>query len=196
MKQDKSQSRLFAVGLSLVVVWALLFEVGRRLPFLYTESALQVRALVVFPLLLIAMTWLAFIHRWRSTNQTGYRMAMAGYAASGPRLRASVLMMVGLVFVSAVLAWTSIIVPIWFTRWLVAERTSLEFSVVAVESGGRFREVRLRDMRDGSEASLPLTGGFATSPIRRGELICAEVKQSYAGTLVEKMQSGSCGSRH
>lgn len=102
------------------------------------------------------------------------------------------MMLAGLVFLPAGLAWTSIIAPIWITQWLAVDKTRLEFSVVAVERVGRFREARLRDARGGSEVSLPLAGGFASSPIQRGEVICAKVKRSFAGAIVEELRSGPC----
>jgi hypothetical protein len=175
-----------------VVAWMLLFGQGRQLPFLHTEAMFRVRAYVIFPLLLVTLAWFSFFHKWEMTGRTGYRMAMSSVKTTGQRIKLTALALLGLFVVSGTLAWTAVAVPIWFTVALGKESSRTEYRVVQVTGSGRFREAHLTRLSDGEQVTLPLTRGYASIPIRAGEVVCATLKTSITGALVTELQSGGC----
>lgn len=173
-------------------VWTLIIISGTRLSYLYTEFSFQIRAFVLFPLLLIGLAYFCFIYH-KPNQKTGYRQAMSNLRTRKDRIKATAWGLLGLISIPATIAWTSVAFPAWAANLLANERyvKAYEISDITVRSGAVWSTLFDLDLMDPStkeSAVLRLRRSqYDQSLWKRGEHICVQGRMSMLGTIIDNV---------
>src|SRR6266853_720697 len=179
---------VFLTCIGVVLLWFVIYESSRRLPYLYTSFAFNIRAFVIFPVLTTLISWFLFIRKWREGGKTGYQMAMEKLEKRRERIKQTLLSLVGLILVSSTLAWTSIAFSVWATALIASAPFAQRYRVGDIRAVSSFYDVSLTGLSGNQEVALRLTPermqqrNWAT-----GEIVCVCGRSSIFGTIVESI---------
>lgn len=200
-KIDRTSSLRKKIGWLMLTgggLWMLIVVTGTRLSYLYTDFSFQIRAFVLFPLLLIALVYFGFIYH-KPNQKTGYKQAMSNLHSRKDRIKTTTWGLLGLILIPATIAWTSIAFPAWAAKLLATEKyeKSYEITDITVRSGAVWSTLFDLDLTD------PLTKERVVLRLRRsqydqshwrsGEHICVQGRASMFGTIIDDVSKRSVG---
>lgn len=174
-----------------IAAWILVVKTGERLPYLVTPFSRNVRAMLVFPVLLAALAWLVYGYRWRQTGLTGYAMHMAKLGSKTDRIKQTILSACGLLLLPAAVSWTSV----YFTAWAAYSVANSPFAetyrIVDKQPTTRGFALEMRNHATDSTVSLRVSSELA-GDLRSGTIVCASGRSSAFGTVVESLVGTHC----
>lgn len=181
---------LFIGAMAAVAIWFLAFETARRLPYLYTPFAFNVRAYLVAPAIMSVMVWFTLIHKWEESGKTGYRMALDALPILREKIKLSFGGLAGLVLITAGLAWTFIAFPILAAYLLAFQPYAEVYRVDRLEAVSIRYDVWMTNPDTGEEVALRQSAEQVSKQRRDwnpGDMVCARGRTSVFGTLIESL---------
>ncbi len=175
----------------LIGAWILLTWSGSRLSYLITPWSREVRAFVAFPLVLGSLAWGIFGFRWKATGLTGYEMRMREIDSPRKRRVQITGLVVGLLFLSGSLAWTSADLAACLAYVAPSQSFEESFVLLDVKPASRGWTLRLWDRRTQSESTL-LVSPEVGSRLRSARSVCVQGRSSIFGSMVEAVDSVAC----
>lgn len=178
-------------------------NLGLRVAYFYTPLAFEIRAFVIFPILVIPPLYFLFLYKKniRGKEQTVWRVYLENLASKGQKqnIYSIVLGLVALSLFSGIIAWSSI-----FIAACVAELAAhLPFSQTYTITEITTRRMRPR-VFDLSLAknSTEIDGTILRLTRQRyeehywkvGDVICVHGRTSIFGSVADTLTKGDCGS--
>jgi hypothetical protein len=148
---------------------------------------------LLFPSLVLLLVWFGFVHRWRGTGKSGYRMAMDKLESRGARLKNTAIGLFGLIAIPAIFSWSSVVYAAW-AAYLLSHNPFLEaYRITDVRAVSNYYELDLEGTSNRQQASLPVRkNAFDDGGWRVGDVICARGRSSPLGTIVESISARAC----
>jgi hypothetical protein len=172
-----SRLRNFATVLPLgvLVVLVVLDNELERVPYLYTESSLWMRVVILFPLYLAIFLALP----WKSEGAVLFAQQDAALLV---RLGALVLGAAGM-------AWLSISIAVWLATVSEGLTSEERYRIKKISCLRDLCQVQMQSLRSAEVVRLPLPRTqVTTGPIEVGYLVTAEEKDTFFGTLVRRIE--------
>lgn len=175
-------------------VWAWVISTGMRLPYLRTDFGFQVRAYLVFPLIVSGYFYWGFIYKKAGSRLTGYQQAMKRISKDD-RVKVTLWIIPSAFIFSGFIAWTSIAFPAWATMLLANESVAKKYEVADITTEGgpmwstRF-DLQLTDIESQEVVSLLLTKArYEQHKWKRSEMLCALGRRAVFGTVIDTTTS-------
>lgn len=194
---SKQPSKLTLMTVFLVVLfWVAIVMSGVRLPYIYTDFSFQFRAYILFPILFGTLCYFMFFYRFKGRKDNAYNLRMKKVSSSKDKAKLIAVLSVGLVFIPAIISWTSIAFPAWVTKLMATEAYLQSFKVSKVNNRGSSGVDLVLLGRDKSEqVTLHLSNSrYREQHWKVGNEICIEGRTSAFGTISD-YESKSCNSK-
>lgn len=180
-----NRKRAFIVCICAVLCWIALVRVGERLPYLDTIFAQRIRYFAIFPLLTAFFAWFIFVHKWKESGKTGYRMRIDSLSSRRERIKQLLISVSLLPLLTAGLTWTSIFLSACGAYLLPGTPTAQQFKVLNRKAVGNQIEIIMLGVADGETAWLRLTTeNYSLRKWKDGEILCAKGKSTVLGTII------------
>jgi hypothetical protein len=194
--------RWYHVAVAFVLVWTIGLEFADRLPYLRTAISFDIRALIVFPLLLGPLVYLVFFRTYASMGgTTAYRYRMDSLPSQRERIRRSVVAIFAMPAICAGIAYSTIEVPAWIAYVTASVPFSHTYVVTQIKHlGGPLWTARydltLSEIDREKSVNLILTRQpYLKDHWGLGYVTCVQGRTSVFGSIVQSMLKGPCASR-
>jgi hypothetical protein len=196
---DEARIKIYAwLSMAVIVIWAMSFIFGSRLPYLYTDFAFKVRAFVIFPVLLGTLSYFAFLYKnERSGWRTGYNIVMKGLPSRREKIKRILLTIVAFPALSAAFSWTFIAFPILAAELTASTLFSQTYTITEIRARGGAVWSTLFDLtlvKDASETvDLRLNRRrYEAHHWKVGDVICVRGRTSIFGSIADTVTKGPC----
>lgn len=185
------------VIISIVCLWGLAISIGLHLPYLRSDVSLNLRLCVLFPAILLPLSYIAFFYRGRrGDSPTGYALAMSGLPSNRERVLATVNGMIGLVLIPLFVAWSSFVLTAWATELAARAPTSQLYQVVSIRRWGgplwsMAYDLTLRRQDNHEGFVLPIgPSAYEDLQLVPGDLVCVSGRTWLLGTIADQISKG------
>lgn len=191
--------KVLLISTAVLALWAGALYLGLRLPYLRTEFGLEVRAYVVFPVLLVVLLYFAFVYKnEKSGGRTGLQIKMAALPTRRKRWLSVLTFLAASALMCAFVAWSATIYPAFAAELTAATPFAQTYTVENIRVRGGFDRTAFFDLalrpRNGSDQVGLNLGYFSDDKHqwKRGDTICARGRTSIFGTIIDATSRGSC----
>jgi hypothetical protein len=152
-----------------------------------TEGSFRFRFYYLFPMLLLCLTYFAFVHRWKETKKTGFEELMFGFSKGVERFKAFCVVAIGLLFIPWGISWTASD-ALASIAYLVSNKPHTEtYKVVDIKSTRNLLEVKLLILSNNETAYIRAPYDWFEKDLwRSGTIVNVKSRTSVLGTIVEK----------
>lgn len=190
----KQPSKLVLVITFLVAFfWIAVVITGVRLPYIYTEFSFQFRMFILFPILFCVLCYFMFFHHFKGYKVSAYNLKMKEVSSGRDKIKEKLILIVGLVFIPAIISWTSITFPVWITKLVATEPYLQNFNISKIKDRGSSGvELVLLSANTTEQVTLHLSNSrYRKKRWSRDDKICIKGRTSVFGTISD-YEARSC----
>lgn len=188
--------------LSILVIFFVAGISADRTGYLITESSIEIRMILIFPLLMVFWYVWIFFYKWggdwsyEGGRQTIYEINVRQFSGLKGRMQLLLVYIFGFPLLLAIVAWLSIGIPAWLTKFTANESFSHEYIYspgALIGSGYDFRDA-ISNKRVSVRISVDLYRDFPdeSSSEYIGKVVCLKGRKSAYGSIIESISLGRC----
>jgi hypothetical protein len=173
------------LAMSITFAWMMITNFGGKLPYIVTENSFNIRAYILFPLILFFFIYIIFLHKWEETQSTGFQMALVG-SSKKSKIKQLVIAIFGSILGAAMFSWLARD-TIASVAYFVANKPYVErFTVYSTRSVSNLTEVELQNLSNQQRAYLRLKhAAFGKGIWEYGAIVKIEGRTSIFGAIAE-----------